>query len=113
MLPGIRIRPERMEQAAATGYLNATDLADYLVRRGLPFREAHHCVGRAVRLGLDRGRELHELSLEELRSCSALIEADVFAHLEVRAGVDRRTAPGATGASAVLAAVAAAERRLG
>jgi argininosuccinate lyase len=113
MLPGIRIRPERMERAAATGYINATDLADYLVRRGLPFREAHHCVGRAVRLGIDRGRELHELSIEELRSCSALIEADVFAQLEVRAGVDRRTAPGATGTSAVLAAVAAAERRLG
>jgi argininosuccinate lyase len=113
MLPGIRIHTQRMEQAASTGYINATDLADYLVRQGLPFREAHHCAGQAVRLGLDQGKELHELSLADLQGCSALVKEDVFEHLSVRESVNRRTGPGATAKSAVLAAIAAAEQRLG
>ena len=113
MLPGIRIRAERMEQAASTGYINATDLADYLVGQGLPFREAHHCVGQAVRLGLDRGRELHELALADLQACAPLVKEDVFDHLNVRAAVNRRQGPGATAKSAVLSAIAAAEQRLG
>jgi argininosuccinate lyase len=112
MLPGIRIHARRMEQAASTGYINATDLADYLVRQGLPFREAHHCVGQAVRLGLDQGKELHELSLSELQSCSPLVREDVFDHLAVRETVNRRTGPGGTARSAVLAAIQAAEQRL-
>ena len=113
MLPGIWIRSERMEQAASTGYINATDLADYLVGQGLPFREAHHCVGQAVRLGLDCGRELHELALADLQACAPLVKEDVFDHLNVRAAVNRRQGPGATAKSAVLSAIAAAEQRLG
>jgi argininosuccinate lyase len=101
-----------MEQAASTGYINATDLADYLVRQGLPFREAHHCVGQAVRLGLDQGKELHELSLSELQSCSPLVKEDVFEHLAAREAVNRRTGPGGTARSTVLAAIQAAEQRL-
>ncbi len=112
MLPGIRIQVKRMEQAAATGYTNATDLADYLVRQGLPFREAHHCVGQAVRLGLDRGKELHELPLADLQACSPLIKEDIFVYLSARETVNRRTGPGATAQSAVLAAIQAAEQRL-
>ncbi|MCU0590298.1 MAG: argininosuccinate lyase [Desulfobacterales bacterium] len=112
MLPNIRIQSRRMEQAASTGYLNATDLADYLVRQGLPFREAHHCVGQAVRLGLDRGRELHELSLAELQTCSPLIQEDIFGYLNARETVNRRAGPGGTAACAVLAAIQAAEQRL-
>jgi len=112
MLPGIRIHARRMEQAASTGYINATDLADYLVRQGLPFREAHHCVGQAVRLGLDQGKELHELSLSELQSCSSLVKEDVFDHLAARETVNRRSGPGGTARSAVLAAIQAAEQRL-
>jgi argininosuccinate lyase len=113
MLPGIRIHSQRMEQAASTGYINATDLADYLVRQGLPFREAHHCVGQAVRVGLDRGKELHELSLAELQSCSPLVKEDIFAYLDVRDAVNRRSGPGGTAKAAVLAAIQAAEQRLG
>jgi argininosuccinate lyase len=112
MLPGIRVHAQRMEQAASTGYINATDLADYLVRQGLPFREAHHCVGQAVRLGLDRGRELHELSLAELQSCSALVKEDVFDYLAAQETVNRRTGTGGTARSSVLAAIQAAEQRL-
>jgi len=112
MLPGIRVNAQRMEQAASTGYINATDLADYLVRQGLAFREAHHCVGQAVRLGLDRGKELHELSLAELQSCSPLVKEDVFDYLAARGTVNRRSGPGGTARSAVLAAIQAAEQRL-
>lgn len=113
MLPGLRIHAARMEQAASTGYLNATDLADYLVRQGLPFREAHHCVGQAVRLGIERGKELHELSLTELQTCSALVKEDIFAWLAARETVGRRSQLGGTARSAVLAAIQAAEQRLG
>jgi len=113
MLPSIRIRPRRMEEAASTGYINATDFADYLVRQGLPFREAHHCVGQAVRLGLDRGKELHELSLAELQTCSPMVKEDIFHFLDVRETVNRRSGPGATATSAVMAAIQAAEQRLG
>jgi len=112
MLPGIRMHAQRMEQAASTGYINATDLADYLVRQGLAFREAHHCVGQAVRLGLDQDRELHELSLAQLQSCSPLVKEDVFDYLAARENVNRRTGPGGTARSAVLAAIQAAEQRL-
>jgi argininosuccinate lyase len=113
MLPNIRIRPQRMEQAASTGYINATDLADYLVRQGLPFREAHHSVGQAVRLGIDRGKELHELPLAELQACSPLVKEDIFDYLTARQTVNRRTGPGGTAKSAVMTAIQAAEQRLG
>jgi argininosuccinate lyase len=113
MLPGIRINAQRMEQAASSGCLNATDLADYLVRQGMAFREAHHCVGQAVRLAIEQGKELHELSLAQLQSCSALIQADIFACLAVRDSVNRRSGPGGTAKRAVLAAIQTAEQRLG
>jgi argininosuccinate lyase len=113
MLPGIRVHPARMEQAASSGYINATDLADYLVRQGMPFREAHHCVGQAVRCGLERGKELHELSLSELQACSQLIKEDVFGCLGARESVNRRNGMGGTAHSAVLAAIQAAAERLG
>jgi argininosuccinate lyase len=113
MLPGIRFNAARMEQAASSGYINATDLADYLVRQGMPFREAHHCVGQAVRGGLEQGKELHELSLSELQACSPLIKEDVFECLRARESVNRRRGVGGTADSAVLAAIQAAAKRLG
>jgi argininosuccinate lyase len=112
MLPGIRVHPARMEQAASSGYINATDLADYLVRQGLPFREAHLCVGQAVRYGLERGKELHELSRSELQAFSQLIKEDVFECLGARESVNRRSVIGGTARSAVLAAIQAAEKRI-
>jgi argininosuccinate lyase len=113
MLPGIRIIRARMEQAASSGYLNATDLADYLVRQGMAFREAHHCVGQAVRYAIDQGRELSELSLAELQNFAALIQPDIFACLQAREAINRRSAPGGTAEAAVRAAIQAAEKRLG
>jgi len=112
MLPGVIVHASRMEQAAASGYLNATDLADYLVRQGMPFREAHHCVGQAVRHALSQGKELHELSLAELQSFTQLIKDDVFSCLDARETINRRAGPGGTAKSEVLRAILAAEKRL-
>ncbi len=112
MLPGIKINAGRMGAAASKGYLNATDLADYLVRQGMPFREAHHCVGQAVRLAIGQGRELHELELTELKSLSPLIKNDVLACLATRQVVDSRVCAGGTATAAVQAAIEAAEKRL-
>ncbi|MFA7665842.1 MAG: argininosuccinate lyase, partial [Burkholderiaceae bacterium] len=77
MCAGIAVRADRMRQAAAEGFSTATDLADYLVRKGLPFRDAHEAVARAVRMAADRGVDLADLTLAELRSFSPLSEADV------------------------------------
>ena len=111
MLPLVRLRRRRMRAAAGSGYQNATDLADYLVSRGLSFREAHHCAGRAVRRAIEKGRELHELTLDELQAFSESIREDVFEWLGLDRMVDRRNSTGGTGRAAVLAAVeqAAAE----
>ena len=113
MLPGIRMVRARMEQAASSGYINATDLADYLVRQGMPFREAHHCVGQAVRHAIDQGLELHQLPLAELQRFSTLIQPDIFGCLEARETINRRSCPGGTAEAAVRAAIEAAEKRLG
>jgi argininosuccinate lyase len=112
MLPGVTIHSSRMEQAARSGYINATDLADYLVRQGMPFREAHHCVGQAVRHALSQKRELHELSLAELQSFSQLIKDDIFSCIDTRETINRRASPGGTARSEVLKAIQAAEKRL-
>ena len=77
MVPHIRSKPENMRAAAKKGFATATDLADYLVKKGLPFREAHEIVGKAVAYGLDCGKDLSEMSLEELRQFSDVIGGDV------------------------------------
>jgi argininosuccinate lyase len=112
MLPHISVNAGRMQSAAASGYQNATDLADYLVSRGMPFREAHHCAGRAVRHAIDLGKELDQLALETLQGFSELIRKDVYRWLSVEQVVDRRMSAGGTGKAAVQTAIAAAETEL-
>jgi len=94
------LRPERMEAAIDDGVL-ATDLADYLVRRGMPFREAHRVVGELVREVMESGRGLTELSLEELRRHSDLFEEDALGFLDVRRSMELRNIEGGTGPEAV------------
>lgn len=101
MLDGLTFHPGRMRRALASGFLNATELADYLVGKGLPFREAHHVSGRAVACAEEKGVGLEDLSLEELRAFSPLIEKDVFAALEYDRAVARRNVPGGTGPRSV------------
>jgi len=101
MLDGITFRQERMRKALAAGFLNATELADYLVTKGMPFREAHHVSGRSVALAEAKGVGLEDLTLEELRSLSELIDEDVFIALDYDTAVARRNVPGGTGPESV------------
>lgn len=109
-----RMRPlkERLEKALRGGFLTATDLADYLVRAGIPFRSAHAIVGEAVAWCVDQGRELSDLSLEELRRFSPLIGAEVSSVIAVEGSVRSRKVPGGTAPEAVLNALEAAKRWL-
>jgi argininosuccinate lyase len=84
---------ERMLQAAGQDFMSATDLADYLASRGIPFRDAHTLVGRAVAYAAQKGVELRQLSLDELKAVCPLIEGDVYALLTPQAGVERRVSP--------------------
>lgn len=86
----------RAQRAATRGYLNATDLADYLVRRGVPFRDAHEVVGRLVLLGLNTNRELGDLTLEEMRAATDVIEADVFDALDLENSLSGKDVIGGT-----------------
>jgi argininosuccinate lyase len=97
-----------MRAAAGANYATATDLADYLVRKGMPFREAHEVVGRTVRHGLAAGRELTELSVDELRGFSPLIGPDVLQAISLEASLRARDAVGGTSPAAVRAQLARA-----
>jgi argininosuccinate lyase len=112
MLESLTFRVDRMLHAAGAFYSTATDLADYLVRKGLPFREAHEVVGRAVREGIARSKELGELSLEELKRFSPLIEKDVYGALSVESSLRARAVTGGTAPDAVARAIAQARARV-
>jgi argininosuccinate lyase len=108
LLTSLTFRTERMRAAAGEHYATATDLADYLVRKGLPFRQAHEVVGRVVRHALEAGRPLDALPLETLRQFSPLIEADVGRALTVDASLRARAVTGGTAPEAVQRALAQA-----
>ena len=112
LLPGIRPRPERMREALAEGFATATDLADYLVRKGLPFRDAHEVVARAVRAAETKGVDLAGLSMAELRAFSPLVGDDVAAALTAEGSVASRRHVGGTAPEAVRAAVKRGRQRL-
>jgi argininosuccinate lyase len=112
MVPRLTVRADRMMDAASKGYLSATDLADYLVTKGQPFREAHGCAGRAVSFAIGAGKELHDLSLSELKGFSKAIEDDVFEILTVQQMVDRRRSGGGTATDNVKRAISHAKHRL-
>ena len=112
MLPTLNVKRDTMREAARRGYSTATDLADYLVRKGTPFRDAHEVVGRAVRLCIDSKRDLAELSLDELKNFSAVIEADVFDVLSVEGSVASRDHIGGTSPAQVRKAVQRARKQL-
>ena len=101
MLEELTFRTDRMRAACARGFLNATELADYLVGKGLPFREAHHVTGHAVALAEKQGKGLEDLSLAELQQLDARITDDVYAVLDYAAAVRRRETPAGTGPRSV------------
>jgi argininosuccinate lyase len=103
---------DRARSAATTGYLNATELADYLVKKGMPFRTAHDTVGKLVLLGIEQGKELGELSMEEMQQVAPEIESDVFAALDLDNTLASKSAIGGTSPERVGEAVSAAREYL-
>ena len=112
MVPALRAKRGNMLESARRGFATATDLADYLVRKGVPFRDAHEIVGKAVRLGVESGRDLAEMTLADLQQFSPLIEQDVFAVLSLQGSVAARDVLGGTAPKRVREAAAAARNWL-
>jgi argininosuccinate lyase len=112
MVPHLKAKKENMYLSAKRGFATATDLADYLVRKGLAFRDAHEIVGLAVRLGLDSKRDLAELSLPELQQFSSLITADVYDVLTLEGSVAARKHIGGTAPETVKKAIHTARESL-
>ncbi len=113
LIGGIEVRAARMRAAAEEGFSTATDLADYLVRKGLAFRDAHEVVALAVRDAAQRGSDLAALGIETLRGYSPLIDEDVLQVLEPEGSVAARSHPGGTAPAQVRANIAAHRQRLG
>jgi argininosuccinate lyase len=113
LLKEISFNGERMKKACDEGYLVATDLADYLVRKGTTFRQAHETVGKMVLYAIGQKKELRHLPLVELKQFSSQIDADVYEWLEPEMCVQRRNLPGGTGPEAVAANIRKAKEELG
>lgn len=96
MVPSLQVKAENMRAAALKGFSTATDLADYLVVKGMPFRDAHEVVGKAVAYGIDAGKDLSEMTLEELQKFSGTIQTDVFDVLTLEGSVNARNHIGGT-----------------
>ncbi|EMK3384769.1 argininosuccinate lyase [Vibrio parahaemolyticus] len=109
---GIKVNGERTLEAAKQGYANATELADYLVAKGIPFREAHHIVGVAVVGAIAKGCALEELSLQELQEFSDVIDNDVYDILTIESCLEKRSALGGVSPKQVAYAVDQADKRL-
>jgi argininosuccinate lyase len=112
MVAGITVKPEAMERAALKGYATATDLADYLVKKGLPFRDAHEVVAHAVKAAIAQGLDLAELPLAALQGFNAAIGDDVHAVLSLRGSLNARNTLGGTAPAQVRAQVARHRARL-
>ncbi|HVF47023.1 MAG TPA: argininosuccinate lyase [Pyrinomonadaceae bacterium] len=109
VLDSLTVNETTMREAANRGYTNATELADYLVKKGVPFRTAHETVGRAVLNAIGKGKELHELDIEELRSVSPVIDVDVVDSLSLDATLAAKNQTGGTSPERVAEALAAAK----
>ena len=105
LIPAISVKRDAMQQATLKGYTTATDLADYLVRQGVAFRDAHEVVGKAVHYALGKGQDLSELELAELQKFSDAIGNDIFHYLELRGSVDARDHIGGTAPAQVHQAI--------
>ncbi len=112
MIPAIKAKAANMRVAAKRGFSTATDLADYLVKKGVPFRDAHEIVGKSVAFGVAESRDLSEMTLEELRQFSDVIGEDVFDVLTLEGSVQARDHLGGTAPNQVRAAVARARAAL-
>jgi argininosuccinate lyase len=112
MMPALRVNRTRMTAAATQGFSTATDLADYLVRKGIAFRDAHEIVGRAVLYGVKNAKDLSDMTLQELERFSAVIEEDIFQVLSLEGSIAARNHPGGTAPQQVRSAIAVVRERL-
>ncbi|MEK6703680.1 MAG: argininosuccinate lyase [Planctomycetota bacterium] len=112
ILDGLKVNREVCRESALDGHANATELADYLVGKGIPFRDAHDQVGKLVRHALAHHQRLEDLPIADLRAISPSINEDVYVSLRLESGLARREVPGGTGPRAVAAAIIAARTRL-
>ena len=108
MIGEMRVRPEKMRAAAARGFSTATDVADYVVRKGIPFRQAHEIVGKCVRYCIEQNKDIPELTLEEFRRFSPVFEEDIYLFVTLEASVNARRATGGTAREAVVREIARA-----
>ena len=113
MVGGIQVKPQAMERAARKGYATATDLADYLTKKGLPFRDAHEIVAHAVKAAIAKGVDLSELPLDVLQQFNPTIEADIYDALSLRGSVNARNILGGTAPAQVRVQIARHRMRLG
>lgn len=113
VIAGLKVNRAVCREAALGGYSNATELADYLVGKGVPFRDAHDLVGKIVRRAIEKQSRLEQMPLDELRGFSSAIGSDVFAALTLEAGLARREVEGGTGPGAVRDAITRAKARVG
>nr|WP_305882403.1 argininosuccinate lyase [Desulfuromonas sp. KJ2020] len=112
MIAEMKVQAENMRVAAARGFSTATDVADYVVRKGLPFRQAHEVVGKTVRYCIEHGKDIPELSLEEFRQFSELIAEDIYDYVTLEASVNARRATGGTAREAVEREITRARQEL-
>ena len=112
VLRNVRVNAARGRKAATHGYMNATELADYLARKGMPFREAHETVGHIVMRAIEREVELNELALDELKTFSPLIEDDVFESLSLQKTLATKSQIGGTAPERVVAELKAARTQM-
>jgi argininosuccinate lyase len=112
VLDDLTLNEEKTYAAATNGYLNATELADHLVKKGVPFRTAHDAVGRIVLLGLEQGKELGELTLEQMRAISEDIDENVFEALSLEQTISSKSALGGTSREQVASALVSARKYL-
>ncbi|MDW7644276.1 MAG: argininosuccinate lyase [Desulfuromonadales bacterium] len=112
MIAEMKVQAENMRVAAARGFSTATDVADYVVRKGLPFRQAHEVVGKTVRYCIEHGKDIPELTLDEFRQFSELIGEDIYDFVTLEASVNARRATGGTAREAVEREIARARQEL-
>ena len=112
VLDGLQVKRPRCQEAAEQGYANSTELADYLVAKGVPFREAHHIVGEVVVAAIGQGVALEALSLAQLQQFSAVIGEDVYPILALQSCLDKRNAQGGVSPQQVARAIGDAKQRL-
>ncbi len=113
MLRTATFHPENMKKAAAGGFINATDCADYMVRKGVPFRDAYGVCGRLVRYCVEQGKTLETLTLDEYRQFSPVFDADVYQAIDLLTCVSQRDIPGGPAPRRVMETIIYTRQRIG